>query len=92
MSLFEVILPSFFQWKGTGEMIDTKFFCRMCALLHDPKVQVSYILYEEKNDFNFLIWFQCKAIEKFKAATISLVLSVLQQNLDPKFYIFKGTM
>ena len=29
----------YFQWKGTGEMINTKFFCRMCALLHDPKVQ-----------------------------------------------------
>jgi len=28
---------SYFQWKGTGEMINTKFFCRMCALLHDPK-------------------------------------------------------
>ena len=29
---------SYFKWKGTGEMINTKFFCRMCALLHDPKV------------------------------------------------------
>ena len=29
----------YFQWKGTGEMIDTKFFCRMCSLLHDKKVQ-----------------------------------------------------
>jgi len=28
---------SYFKWKGTGEMINTKFFCRMCALLHDPK-------------------------------------------------------
>jgi len=28
---------SYFQWKGTGEMINTKFFCRLCALLHDPK-------------------------------------------------------
>ena len=28
----------YFQWKGTGEMINTKFFCRMCSLLHDPKV------------------------------------------------------
>jgi len=27
----------YFQWKGTGEMINTKFFCRMCALLHDTK-------------------------------------------------------
>ena len=28
----------YFQWKGTGEMINTKFFCRLCSLLHDPKV------------------------------------------------------
>merc|ERR1711874_811473 len=27
----------YFQWKGTGEMINTKFFCRLCALLHDPR-------------------------------------------------------
>lgn len=27
----------YFQWKGTGEMINTKFFCRLCSLLHDPK-------------------------------------------------------
>ncbi|XP_003242420.1 glycoprotein 3-alpha-L-fucosyltransferase A-like [Acyrthosiphon pisum] len=25
----------YFRWKGTGEFIDTKFFCRLCALLHD---------------------------------------------------------
>lgn len=25
----------FFEWKGTGEFIDTKFLCRACALLHD---------------------------------------------------------
>ncbi|GAU95384.1 hypothetical protein RvY_07010-2 [Ramazzottius varieornatus] len=24
----------YFQWKGTGEMIDTKLHCRLCALLH----------------------------------------------------------
>jgi len=27
----------YFQWKGTGEFINTKFWCRVCALLHDPK-------------------------------------------------------
>ncbi|XP_050535701.1 glycoprotein 3-alpha-L-fucosyltransferase A-like isoform X1 [Daktulosphaira vitifoliae] len=25
----------YFRWKGTGEFIDTKFFCRLCAVLHD---------------------------------------------------------
>ena len=24
----------YFQWKGTGEFIKTKFFCRVCAMLH----------------------------------------------------------
>ena len=27
----------YFQWKGTGEMINTKFFCRVCSLLHDEQ-------------------------------------------------------
>ena len=35
---------SYFKWKGTGEMINTKFFCRMCALLHDPKVCTPHFL------------------------------------------------
>lgn len=25
---------SYFQWKGTGEFIDTHFWCRVCAVLH----------------------------------------------------------
>ncbi|XP_015378928.1 PREDICTED: glycoprotein 3-alpha-L-fucosyltransferase A-like [Diuraphis noxia] len=25
----------YFRWKGSGEFIDTKFFCRLCAMLHD---------------------------------------------------------
>ncbi|VVC29302.1 Fucosyltransferase, N-terminal,Glycosyl transferase family 10 [Cinara cedri] len=25
----------YFRWKGTGEFIDTKFYCRLCAMLHD---------------------------------------------------------
>lgn len=27
----------YFQWKGTGEFINTRFFCRVCALLHDTE-------------------------------------------------------
>ena len=27
-----------FQWKGSGEFINTRFFCRVCSLLHDYKV------------------------------------------------------
>ncbi|XP_049856040.1 glycoprotein 3-alpha-L-fucosyltransferase A-like [Schistocerca gregaria] len=26
---------AYFAWKGTGEFINTHFFCRLCALLHD---------------------------------------------------------
>lgn len=25
----------YFRWKGTGEYINTKFYCRLCALLHE---------------------------------------------------------
>lgn len=28
---------AYFRWKGTGEFIDTRFFCRLCAMLHNPK-------------------------------------------------------
>ena len=34
----DTLYNSYFRWKGTGEMINTKFFCRLCALLHDPRV------------------------------------------------------
>merc|ERR1711997_866023 len=27
----------YFQWKGTGEFINTKFWCRVCSVLHDKK-------------------------------------------------------
>ncbi|ESN95993.1 hypothetical protein HELRODRAFT_86301 [Helobdella robusta] len=26
---------SYFRWKGTGEFIDTKFWCRLCSMLHE---------------------------------------------------------
>jgi len=36
----------YFQWKGSGEFINTRFFCRVCALLHDsqprPQEVMSY--------------------------------------------------
>lgn len=28
---------SYFRWKGTGEFINTYFWCRMCAMLHDDR-------------------------------------------------------
>lgn len=39
----EALYNSYFRWKGTGELINTKFFCRLCALLHDPKVRSSFL-------------------------------------------------
>jgi len=35
----DTLYNEYFQWKGTGEMINTKFFCRLCALLHDDKTR-----------------------------------------------------
>ncbi len=26
---------AYFRWKGTGEFVNTKFMCRVCAMLHD---------------------------------------------------------
>ena len=28
-----------FLFQGTGEFINTKFFCRVCSMLHDPKYE-----------------------------------------------------
>lgn len=28
---------SYFRWKGTGEFINTYFWCRVCAMLHDDR-------------------------------------------------------
>ncbi|OWA50246.1 Glycoprotein 3-alpha-L-fucosyltransferase A [Hypsibius exemplaris] len=32
----------YFQWKGTGELIDTRFYCRLCALLHSKIIPAKY--------------------------------------------------
>lgn len=28
---------SYFKWKGTGEFINTYFWCRVCSMLHDEE-------------------------------------------------------
>ncbi|XP_066999052.2 glycoprotein 3-alpha-L-fucosyltransferase A [Anabrus simplex] len=33
---------TYFRWKGTGEFINTYFFCRVCAMLHDDFPLKSY--------------------------------------------------
>ena len=40
---------NYFRWKGTGEMINTKFWCRVCTLLHYPR---SYDQSRYYKDFN----------------------------------------
>lgn len=33
---------SYFRWKGTGEFINTYFWCRVCAMLHDDRLPKYY--------------------------------------------------
>lgn len=39
------------MFQGTGEFINTKFFCRVCSMLHNPKVENSISNYEDINDW-----------------------------------------
>jgi len=39
---------SYFRWKGTGEIIDHQFLCRLCAMLHDDFPNK---LYRDVNDW-----------------------------------------
>ena len=43
---------SFFEWKGTGEFINTYFFCRVCAMLHAKR---KYKTYQ-----NFKMWWEAE--------------------------------
>ncbi|XP_053979059.1 glycoprotein 3-alpha-L-fucosyltransferase A isoform X2 [Hylaeus volcanicus] len=38
----EELYNSYFRWKGTGEFINTFFWCRVCAMLHDDRRPKSY--------------------------------------------------
>ena len=31
----DALYNEYFQWKGSGEFINTKFWCRVCAMLHE---------------------------------------------------------
>jgi len=37
---------SFFRWKGIGEYIDTKFWCRLCAMLHETRRTGRHSVYQ----------------------------------------------
>ncbi|KAF8777399.1 Glycoprotein 3-alpha-L-fucosyltransferase A like protein [Argiope bruennichi] len=38
----DTLYNSYFAWKNTGEFIHTRFWCRLCALLHAPRVPKVY--------------------------------------------------
>uniref|UniRef100_T1JFI9 Fucosyltransferase n=1 Tax=Strigamia maritima TaxID=126957 RepID=T1JFI9_STRMM len=40
------LFNEFFRWKGTGEFVNTYFWCRLCALLHDKRTY-KYKYYED---------------------------------------------
>jgi len=42
---------SYFRWQGTGEYIDTKFWCRLCALLHDSRRTGRHSVYDRLDDW-----------------------------------------
>lgn len=43
----DTLYNEYFSWKGSGEFIDTHFWCRLCALLHAPPAHKSYADFEE---------------------------------------------
>jgi len=42
---------SYFRWQGAGEYIDTKFWCRLCALLHETRRSGQHSVYERLDDW-----------------------------------------
>lgn len=42
---------SYFKWKGTGEFINTYFWCRVCSLLHDEQSLARPKWYEDVNEW-----------------------------------------
>lgn len=41
----------YFAWKGTGELIDTKLWCRICAMLHDDNAISNGAWYSDINEW-----------------------------------------
>ena len=42
---------SYFRWRGVGEYIDTKFWCRLCALLHETRRSGRHSVYDRLDDW-----------------------------------------
>lgn len=50
LSQNETLYNQYFEWKETGRFINTYFFCRLCAMVHEaPKVQRRH--YDDFNDW-----------------------------------------
>jgi len=41
---------SYFKWKGTGEFINTYYWCRVCAALHNENLFKTPQWYQDIND------------------------------------------
>jgi len=42
---------SYFRWQGAGEYIDTKFWCRLCAMLHETHRTGQHVVYDRLDDW-----------------------------------------
>ncbi|XP_041450757.1 glycoprotein 3-alpha-L-fucosyltransferase A-like [Drosophila obscura] len=47
----DVQYNSYFLWRGTGEFIDTHFWCRVCAMLHNEEELLKPYWYEDHNQW-----------------------------------------
>uniref|UniRef100_A0A336KDC8 Fucosyltransferase n=1 Tax=Culicoides sonorensis TaxID=179676 RepID=A0A336KDC8_CULSO len=55
----DVLYNSYFQWKGTGELIEPHYWCRVCSMLHIPnKDKTKYRL----SDISFTKWWRGKGV------------------------------
>lgn len=45
------LFNSYFRWRGTGEFIDTKFWCRLCALIHEAHRTKRHVTFNNVNDW-----------------------------------------
>jgi glycoprotein 3-alpha-L-fucosyltransferase len=41
----------YFQWKGTGSFVNTKFWCRLCMMLHTVPTEGKVTWYESVNNW-----------------------------------------
>lgn len=42
---------SYFRWKGTGKFIDTKFWCRLCTMVHEAQRTKHHMVFDKLNDW-----------------------------------------